>query len=159
MLYIMRKQHDEAIAAGRQAVTLSPSGAMAHHSLAIALGFAGHQQEAIAFFKKAISLNPFPPSIFFRGLGNAYRMAGQHKQAISEYKKALRQNPDDLFTHLGLIISYISLGREQEAQSEATEVLRIHPEFSLEHFARTLPYKKQSDIDHSVKSLRQAGLK
>jgi adenylate cyclase len=64
-----------------------------------------------------------------------------------------------LFIHLGLAIAHVSLGREDEARAEAAEVLRIHPGFSLEHFAKTLPYKNQSDIDSAIASLRKAGLK
>ncbi len=159
MLYIMQRQHDKAIAAGERAVALSPSGAVAHGSLGTALSYAGRQEEAIAFFNKAISLNPFPPSSYFRNLGSAYRMAGQYEKAVTEYKKALQQTPDDLFTHLGLAIAHVSLGRGDEARAEAAEVLRIHPGFSLEYFAKTLPYKNQSDIDSAIASLRKAGLK
>ena len=158
MLFIMQRKHDEAVRAGTRAIALSPSGAMAHHSLGTALDVAGRQQEAVIYFKKAISLNPFPPSIFFRGLGNAYRMSGQYEDAIAEYKKALRLNPDDLFTHLGLAIAYASSGHAEEARTESVEVLKIHPEFSLEHYAKTLPYKNQFDIDQSIESLRKAGL-
>ena len=128
-------------------------------SLGTALSYAGRQEEAIVFFKKAISLNPFPPSPYFRNLGSAYRMAGQYEKAVTEYKKALQQTPDDLFTHLGLITAYVSLGREEEARAEALEIFKIHPGFSLEHFAKTLPYKNESDIDCVISSLRKAGLK
>jgi len=159
MLYIMQRQHDKGIEAGKRAVTLSPSGASAHSSLATALNYAGRHEEAIVFHKKAISLNPFPPSIYLRNIGSAYRMSGRYEEAIVEYRKSLQKSPDDLFTHLGLTICYVSLGREKEARAEAVEVLRIHPEFSLEHFAETLPYKNQSDIDYAIASLRKAGLK
>ena len=138
---------------------LSPSGASAHSSLATALNYAGRHEEAIVFLKKAISLNPFPPSIYLRNLGALYRMLGRYEEAIGEYRKSLQKSPDDLFTHLGLAICYVSLHREEEAGAEAAEVLRIHPKFSLEHFAKTLPYKNQSDIDYVVASLRKAGLK
>lgn len=159
MLRIMQRKHDEAISAGRRAVALSPSGASAHSALATALNYAGRHEEAIAFHKKAISLNPFPPSIYLRNLGSAYRMSGRYKEAITAFKRSLEKGPDDLFTHLGLAICYVSLGRDEEARTEAEEVLRIHPEFSLAYFAQTLPYKNQSDIDEAVKSLGRTGLK
>jgi adenylate cyclase len=159
MLYIMQRQHDKAIAAGERAVLLSPSGASSHSSLGTALMFAGRPKEAIPFIKKAISLNPFPPSIYLRNLGSAYRMAGRDEEAIVEYKKSLQKNPDDLFTHLGLAVAYVSLGREEEARGEAAEVLRIYPKFSLEYYAKTLPLRNQADADYAISSLRKAGLK
>ena len=158
-LYIMQRQHDKAIAAGERAVVLSPSGASAHSSLGTALIFAGRPNEAIPLYKKALSLNPFPPSSLLRNLGIAYRMAGLYEKAITEYKKALQLNPDDLFTRLGLAVTYVSLGREEEARAEAAEVLRIHPKFSLEYHAKTIPLKNQADVDYIIASLRKAGLK
>ena len=76
-----------------------------------------------------------------------------------QYKKALKLQPDDLFTHLGLAQTYVKLGHEKEAQAEAAEVLRIHPKFSLEHYAKTLPFKDQSVADDIIACLRKAGLK
>lgn len=40
-------------------------------------------------------------------------------------------------------------------------VLRINPNFSLDHFARTalVSYKDQSEIDKVVNAMRKAGLK
>ena len=159
MLYIMQREHEKAVAAGERAVSLSPSGASAHSSLGTALLYAGREEEAIALMKKAIDLDPFPPSIYLRNLGSAYRLAGRYEEAITEYKKSLQENPDDLFTHLNLAVCYVSLGREEEARAEAAEVLRIHPGFSLEHFAKTLPFKRQSVTDDTIASLRKTGLK
>jgi hypothetical protein len=64
-----------------------------------------------------------------------------------------------LFIHLGLAHIYVKLDRDKEAQAEAAEVLRIHPKFSLEHYAKTLPFKDQSVVDDTVVRLRKAGLK
>jgi adenylate cyclase len=159
MLRIMQRQHDKAIAAGERALALSPGSAQAHHSSGTALSFGGRPEEAVAAFKKAISLNPFPPGHYFRSLGTAYRMEGQYEKAIVEYKKSLQQSPDDLFSHSFLAIAYIALGLDEEARTEAAEVLRIHPGFSLEHLSKVLPYKNQSDVDYAIASLRKAGLK
>ncbi|MFO7739560.1 MAG: tetratricopeptide repeat protein, partial [Desulfatiglandaceae bacterium] len=159
MLYIMQRQHDEAIAAAERAIELSPSGASAHNALGTALSFSGRHEEAIVFLKKAISLNPFPPTIYFRGLANAYRMAGQCQEAITEYKRTLQQNPDDLFAHLGLAVAYVSLGRQEAARAEAEEVLRIHPRFSVEHHSNTLPFKNKADTELYIDALRKAWLK
>ncbi|HSR11088.1 MAG TPA: tetratricopeptide repeat protein, partial [Thermodesulfobacteriota bacterium] len=100
--------------------------------------------EAIPFFEQAMRLDPFPPGTTLRNLGGAYRGSGRYEEAVVQYRKALKQQPDDLFTHLGLAQAYVKLGRQKEAQAEAAEVLRIHPKFSLEHYAQTLPLKEQS---------------
>jgi tetratricopeptide (TPR) repeat protein len=158
-LYIMQRQHDKAIASAERALELSPSGARAHRSLASALSFACRFGEAVQHYEQGIRLDPFPGSIAFRDLGSAYSAVGRYEEAIAEYKKALTLEPDDLFSHLRLAVTYVKLGRDMEAQAEAAEVLRIHPKFSLEHFAKTLPYKDQSVVDDFVACLRKAGLK
>ena len=158
-LYIMQKQHDKAIASAERALELSPSGARAQGSLGSALIYACRFSEAVQYLEQAIRLDPFPSSVTLRNLGGGYRMVGRYEEAIVEYKKALKLEPNDLFTHLGLAITYIKLGREKEAQAEAAEVLRIHPKFSLEHYAKTLPLKDQSVVDDTIACLRKAGLK
>jgi TolB-like protein/Flp pilus assembly protein TadD len=157
-LYIMQRQYEKAIASAERAVELSPSGARAYGSLGTALFFACRFNKAIQSLEQAIRLNPYPPSVHFRILGGAYRGAGRYEEAITEYKKALRQNPDDIFTHLGLAVIYIKLGREEEARAEAKEVMRIHPKFSLDYFAKVWHQKDQSVVDDSIVCLRKAGL-
>ena len=76
----------------------------------------------------------------------------------AEVRKAIKFEPDDLFTHLGLAHTYVKLDRDKEAQAEAAEVLRIHPKFSLEYFAKTFPFKDQSVVDDFIACLRKAGL-
>ncbi len=158
-LYIMQKQHDKAIASAERAVELSPSGAGAYTSLGSALIFACRFSEAVQHYEQAIRLDPFPSTTVMRNLGGAYRAVGRYEDAIAQYKKALKLQPDDLFTHLGLAHTYVKLGLEKEAQAEATEVLRIHPKFSLEHYAKTLPLKDQSVVNDMIACLRKAGLK
>jgi hypothetical protein len=58
--------------------------------------------------------------------------------------KSLQKSPDDLFPNLGVTICYVSLGREEEARAKAAHVLRLHPDFSLDHLAETLPYNPLS---------------
>jgi hypothetical protein len=51
------------------------------------------------------------------------------------------------------------MGREKEARAEAAEVLRINPKFSVDYYAKALPFKDQSVNDRIVAALRKAGLK
>jgi adenylate cyclase len=158
-LYTLMRQHDKAIVAAELAVTLAPNSAEAHMSLARALLFAGRPEEAILFFEKAIRLNPFPPPNDLQGLCAGYRQAGRYEEAITACKKALHLEPTNLLAHLLLAASYSSSGHEEEAREEAAEVRRINPKFSLEYWARILPYKNQEDTDRLIDALRQAGLK
>jgi hypothetical protein len=57
-----------------------------------------------------------------------------------------------------MTVSYIRLGREEEARASAAEILRINPRFSLERYAKILPFS-QPVVDRVVEDLRKAGLK
>jgi hypothetical protein len=57
-----------------------------------------------------------------------------------------------------MAVSYIRLGKEKEAQAAAAEILRINPKFSLERYAKMLPFP-QPIADRIVEDLRKAGLK
>jgi adenylate cyclase len=158
-LYVMQRQYDKAIASAERDLELSPGGGRAHLSMGIARLFSCRFGESITFFEQAIRLNPYPPNTHIRLLATAYRAVGRYDEALTAYKKALQLNPNDIFTHLGLASVYVSLSRIQDAHAEAQEVLRIHPKFSLDHFAKTLSLKEQSAIDDFVAMLRKAGLK
>ena len=86
-------------------------------------------------------------------------MAGRFEEAVAAHKEALRRAPNYLRAHIGLAATYSMMGREKEARADAEEVLRINPKFSLDNYAKILPYKDQSQTDKIVNALRKAGLK
>jgi adenylate cyclase len=158
-LYIMQREYDKAIASAERAVALNPGGARSLFALAMAMYYSCKFNEAVAFMEQAIRLDPFPSSIGFRNLGAAYRGVGRYEESVKQCKKAIELSPNDLFAHLNLAITYTKLGREAEAKAEAAEVLRIHPKFSLDNYAKVHPLKCQSVLDDNIACLRKAGLK
>ena len=155
----IQRDYDKAIAEGERALALNPGGADALVNYAASLNSAGRPEEAIPLFQKAIRLNPFGPSTLYRDFGHALRNTGRFEEAVSAYKKAIQIAPDNIIAHLGLAATYSLMGREREARAEAAEVLRINPKFSLDYYAKILPYKDQSVADRIVAALRKAGLK
>jgi tetratricopeptide (TPR) repeat protein len=158
-VYMMQRQFEKAIAAAEHAVSLNPNGADAYSTLGGIFGVSGKWEESIAYTKKSIRLNPFPPPIYFHFLGRAYFMTEQYDEAIATFKKALHINLNYLAAHAFLAACYSSLNRQAEAESAAEEVLRINPKFTLESYAKTLPYKNKADIERYLTALRKAGLK
>jgi len=158
-LYVMQRQYDKAIASAERALALGPGAARSQSSMGTALAFSCRFNEAIPFYEEAIRLDPYPPGTLFRLLGGAYSAVGRHDEALKAYEKALKLNPTDLFAHLSLAGQYVELGRDEQARAEAREVLRLHPKFSLDSFAKTLTYKDQSVVDRRMELLRKAGLK
>ena len=158
-VYVLKRQHDKATAEGERAVALDPNASNNLATLAFILNFAGRPEEAIRLYKKAVRLDPIPSPIYYLQMGHIYRNAERYEEAISELKKVVHRNPDNLLAHVHLAASYGSLGREEDARAEAAEVLRIDSNFSSEHFAKKLPYKKKADTERLIEGLRKAGLK
>jgi adenylate cyclase len=67
--YLFKRQYEMAIAEGERSVALEPNNAFNIHQLAQNLMYTGRSEEAIALYKKALRLEPFPPTHFFHGLG------------------------------------------------------------------------------------------
>jgi adenylate cyclase len=155
---LMRGEHEKAITLAEKGIDLNPNSASGYFMLGVAFSFSDRPGKAIEFYKKAIRLNPIPQSIYFRGLGHAYRMSGQYEEAIAILKKALDRAPDDIMAHVWLAATYISSGQEDKARAEAQEVLRIDSEFSVERFAKRMPFKNEAEREQLIDVLRKAGL-
>jgi len=158
-LYLMKREHDKAIAAGQRAIALNPNGADAYAQLGCTLFFSGRSAEAIELLKKAIALNPVPPSYYLCHLGSAYRALGRYEEAIEAYKKGLHREPNNIFAHMGLAATYSLMGHEEEAGAEAAEVLRIDPNLSLKDMEKIDPSKNRARAKRWYDALRKAGLK
>ena len=152
-------QHDKGIAECEQAVNLEPNSANAYFYLSLALRYAGRPKEAITMCKEAIRLDPIPVSLYYQSLTNSYCLAGQYEEAIAAGKKATSLEPHNLIAHAFLAAAYALHGREEEARIEAAEVLRINPKFSIDYWAKTMPYKNEADRELTIGALRKAGLK
>jgi adenylate cyclase len=157
-IYLMKGRYQEAMDAGEKALILEPNGADVNALLGLMLRYLGRPEEAISVLEKAIRLNPIPPAWYLYNMGDAYRLAGLHDKAIESFKKALKQNPDHFLAKVYLAATYGETGREEEGRRVADEVIRINPKFSVELYAKRLPYKKRDDIKQIIEGLHKAGL-
>ena len=67
--------------------------------------------------------------------------------------------PNNLVAHAFLAAAYSLHGREEEARAEASEVLRINPNFLVQSWEKTMPFRNQADLELVIGALRKAGLK
>jgi adenylate cyclase len=157
--YTFAGQFDKAVAHAEQGLALDPNSHPVLYQAASALAHSGRPEEAIPLLHKAIRLNPFPAGVFFYTLSMAYRMIGRFAEAAEQAKKAVEREPENQHIYLALASACFLAGREEEARAAATEVRKINPQFSLEQFAKTLPFRDRSFIDRTIEALRKAGLK
>jgi adenylate cyclase len=157
LVYGMKRQYDQAIVECERGVSLDPNSE--HFEwLGAVLTWAGRAEEAVKYLEFAVRLNPLPTASSLNFLAVAYRDSGKYEKAIEASKKALQREPNYQFPYIHMTVSYIRLGREEEARAAAAEILRINPSFSLDRYAKILPFTKPV-ADRVVEDLRKAGLK
>ena len=157
-LYATKRQYEKAIAESERAISLNPNSAESYMRLGLVLAYAGRAEEGIPYMQNALRLNPFPSCNYFSNLATIYGASGHYEKAIEAAKKALQCEPNTPIPYTTMAISYIRLGREEEARSAAAEILRINPKFSLERYAKVTPFT-QSLAGRMIEDLRKAGLK
>ncbi len=152
---LYKKQHDASISCYERALRLNPNDADLMAEMADSLTHCGRPEDAVEQLKQAMRLNPYYPDWYSWYLGGAYQQLREYEKAIETVKRM--QNPAE--GHRLLASCYARLGRMEEARAEAAEVLRVHPEFSLDHWADVQPDRNPEDIEHFIEGLRIAGLK
>jgi adenylate cyclase len=157
-LYATKRQYEKAIAESERAISLNPNSAESYMRLGLVLAYAGRAEEGIPYMQNALRLNPFPSCNYFSNLATIYGGSGHYEKAIEAAKKALQCEPNTPIPYTTMAISYIRLGREEEARAAAAEILRINPKWSLERYAKITPFT-QLLAGRMVEDLRKAGLK
>jgi tetratricopeptide (TPR) repeat protein len=134
---------------------LNPNSSDGYLHLAVMLGAAGRPEEAIPLLKRAIRLNPVLSFLYLTSLGASYSELGRVEEAIDALKQALVANPDYRVAHVLLAAIYADLGELELARREASEVLRISPQFSLEAYRQRA---LSQEPNRHIAALRKAGL-
>jgi tetratricopeptide (TPR) repeat protein len=158
-IYTVMRKFDEAIEAGKRVISMSPGSANSYGYLSLPVLYSGDPSRAILLLEKAMRLNPIPPNFYFVHLGIAYRMMGQYYESLESYKKFYDRSPNNVIALIGMAAAYSLLGNNQEARTQAEEVMKVDPDFSLDDWIKRMPFKKQEDRDILYKALRATGLK
>jgi len=160
-VYMVKRQHDKAVAYGEKALALAPNLADMKAAVAVPFMYSGRPEEAIEMVKNAMRLNPYYPAWYLAVLGHAYRLTGQYEEAITSLESwRARANPRSALPHLFLAFTYEEAGRGEEAQAAVAEVLKRKPKASIKGYAKSklFPYKDPADIERVLDSLRKAGM-
>ena len=157
-ILVLKRKHDEGIRNLERAIELEPNGADFQAHMGMALYLADRSQEAVQVLLKAVRLNPNPPSWYLHNLAAAYNFVENYEEAVFWGEKAVKLDPKNLLGHYILCAIYSSAGRIEDAKREATEVLKIKPNFSVSTVEKTSPLKNESVKKRYFDSLRKAGL-
>jgi adenylate cyclase len=164
-LHLYQRQYEKAIAEGQRAVALGPNDAEVHAIMAHILRFAGRFEEAIVLIQRALRIQPSYSSWYLGELAMCYYYVGRHEEAIrlaEEFFHLAESRGEKFISYYYYAIvtmNSIRLGRDQEAQEAAAELMRLFPEYSLEWDRQFSVYKDPEHLERQHEDLRKAGLK
>ncbi|MCH8882473.1 MAG: hypothetical protein IIA41_03125 [SAR324 cluster bacterium] len=154
MVRLFRGEHDLAISSLEKGASLEPTGRSFMY-LAGGLCCVGRAEEGLDLARKAMESEPFPAPWFYTELGSAYRCLGRLDEAIETLRDAVTRAPY-IMNHIHLALAFAATGRLEEAQTHATEVLRIGPHFSRDLFFNM--FKNPDERARLIALAKEAGL-
>ena len=158
LVSLFERKFDDALADAQRALDSRPMCAGPRAGLAFAQLYTGDYASAIRNARSAIELNPIYPSWYLYLMAAAEHFGGHADEALAELDQVLASNPRQIFARGIRIATLVALGRLDEAKSEAAIVLRDRPEFTVEHFAATQPFRDAGQAERYAAALRAAGL-
>jgi tetratricopeptide (TPR) repeat protein len=115
----------------------------------------GDAIKGVEFVKRALRLNPHPPSWY-------YWMAGQAHYALGDYQSAVEalRKPETYRTtsRRMLAAALAQLGRLEEARQEAELFMMSNPHFTITHWATSQPFDDAELRQRFVEGYRKSGL-
>jgi adenylate cyclase len=162
-IHLYLREYEQAIQEAERAVALGPSHAFVHSVAAHILRFSGKYDQALALVKKAMRLQPYLPSWYLMELGMSYYCIGRYEEAkdAAEQFRHLAQSRDEEIlwaAYIILTMSYIRLGRDQDARRAVADLIRLYPDYSLEVARRYACYQDPNMLERQLDDLRKAGL-
>ena len=105
-----------------------------------------------------MALDPYHSDIWLHFQAQAAYQLGRYPEAIGLLKQRILRNPNTDTSRALLAASYGQLGLIEEAHEAWRELLRVNPDYSIEHRRKVLPYKHPEDFEKIIDGLRKAGL-
>jgi TolB-like protein/Tfp pilus assembly protein PilF len=162
LICLYKKQYEKALVEAEKLIALAPENAVSYAILAFIFNYVGRSAEAIEMVEKAMQLNPAIPAWYLNTLAAAYAFSGRQTEAVATLKKVFEHSvnyPTAFIAHVSLAVLYAELGQEEDARTEAEEILKLVPNFSVEVWGQRNPNKDQAQIERDMAALRKAGLK
>jgi TolB-like protein/Flp pilus assembly protein TadD len=143
VLALDEHDHAAALTAFDRALTLSNSNIFALCSSALVLSFMGRSQLAVERARSAIRLSPFDKLNYlsYNALAISYFCASLFEEAHDAARRSVQLNPRFYVCHLFLVAALVGLGRLDQAQREAQNVLALDPTFAIGRFAVTVGFE------------------
>ena len=158
--HIFSQQHDAGIQEMERGIGNNPSSAHGYYLYSMAQMFAGQAERSIESIGRALRLSPrdFHIVQMLSAAAIAYVVAGNSEKAIAFGENAVARAPEHPLAHRNLAIALANSGRLDEAKASFNSFLRLRPDYSVERFRITHPFKDPKDFERAATGLRKLGL-
>ena len=139
----------------RNAAANSASSATARNGLAIALATAGRFNEAEAYFKEALELDPG----YYKAhdaWASFLTIQARYKEADEHYRQALQFEPEHAKVYNGWGLLFARQGRLAEAIERYKQALRIRPDLAEAHYNWGRALAGQNKPEQAAEHFREA---
>ena len=158
MYHLEVRAFDQAIEMSEKAVRLAPNNAEDISIAALIMNKTGKPERGLELYKRAMRVCPLYRPGFLRGLGLNYYLLGESDSAIRAFKESIVRESEYLAPYTNLASIFGELGRLEEAQQSAREILRLAPDFSIKTYMEGLSFSNPEVLTRMEEGLRKAGL-
>ena len=120
--------------------------------------YSGLPEKGMSVAKQAIRLSPMAYGNYLTELGHSHCLLGQYDEAIAVLRPVLADLPFWRTTRALLVLALYESSRLGDARTEANEVLRAAPRFSLSRWADCPPSRRKDDLVRFINARRNSGL-
>jgi len=154
-VYASAGQHDKAVEAFSEAISLKPNDAENYRRRGNMYGAIREYDKALADLDKAIELDPKNADCYCsRGILHAY--LGKHDKALADFDKAIELRPDDPIILLNKCIFHLRLEQLDKALETVEKIIQLDPKSALGHFHRGLIYEHLRQVDKALEDYHRA---
>lgn len=144
-IHLLRfKDFQKAIDFFQKAIKVDPKFSEAHNNLGFAYEKTGMFNDAIEFYKKALSNTMYQsPEKAYNNLGRVYYRLGRYDEAIDAYKGAIRRVNDFYPSYYGLALCYNAKGQYGDAASAIERAVELDPAYKGDRDKATEDFKNK----------------
>ncbi|MEE8435835.1 MAG: tetratricopeptide repeat protein, partial [bacterium] len=155
VVFLAKRDYDQAIKLGRKAVQLSPNGAEGTAALGLMYNYAGRPREAIEQLGHAMRLSPRHPVWYSYQKGLAQYLVKDYAQAIQHFEELLKRDPEAPRTRMLLTASYVGAKRLPEARGAAKVFRERNPDMDpAKELAQAEPFRDPAVIEGILEQLK-----
>jgi DNA-binding SARP family transcriptional activator/tetratricopeptide (TPR) repeat protein len=156
----MNKDFDAALYFFDRSLRLNPNLGFVWALSAVTQCYVGEPDAALARMDRYRELAPYDPYFsFFEGVyAIAYLLKSRYKQAAEVGRRLVKGHPEFSNGYKPLIAALGHLARFDDAKPYVAKLLELEPQFSVSHFGKTYPFRRDSDRERYLEGLRLAGV-